>query len=1052
MNLLMQRLIYKKQTLPFQWGVFFCTLTRHSTLFDITILISYELITYNERKSITFYKLTRRNIFMVKNKQNKKGEKKFNTGNAILSTSFLAYSVLAVSPMPTHAVSSNQTIVKDNLVQTSPTQNVDSVTSPDAPVSFTLSATSKILKDFQLDKQKQGKDTFGILITDGTNDYLSTLSNGDLSYEIKNGNIIFTGEHEVLDRYKEYKAYLLNGSLFNKYMSELKSNGHSNAFQRALEKDNYATISFQTGSNIGEPTQWKTSMDENIPSVLTGSKVHIEATDDYGNLAKSGEVTVKKVETTDGSILSDSFSIPESISLVNGKGVIDIENHKAQKISITLETSGEFKENVHEFNYDIEFQPGSAHFATMNPVGENEITAGNTTKIEGHVTDKYDNVVKPTVLEFVSEEGTVQTTAITDENGRYEVSLTAPTKLDQSEGLTDKFEVSLSSEMGEVKSTLEMVAQPEKPIQTELVKDSFVAGEVSNVEAIVKDQYGNLVLPTDVSVNTSTGEVEAKVKTDDKGMVKVNYKAPKKLNQSNGLSEKVKVDLQFDGVEDTKTVEVMVHPNSPKYIQIDPIAEVKIGEEVQINGTVTDEFGNLVADNTPISLLDGTTLIEELVTKNGKFSKQYSPSKTFNLMAITGDIQSEAIEVDVLPDSDSAYSGETKPENVETPKELERSGDVQIGVNEAFKLPQVSYDANNYVPFYYWSEFPVVNPSDFNKSVYTRSGDTMWLNEAPYGYGYTPNGLLFFRTTFTLTEATDVRISIPNVDDVALAYVDSKPVAYNQDITYHTGFASQGINLPSSTGTVHLEAGTHSIILEVANAYTPGSGNNAGVRLHAVDVKTGKTVATTANPSAWTSTGYVTEPPISWYFEEGEYTISQTLLNFRTLSVGTSSKWVIDVKDNTTVETVVEEDEKVEGMPGFTIPENSLITANSHYSTATPDKVFDQNPFTAWNSGGYTGWIQILFPDNEERTISAIQLSANTLPSTYETYTIYGLEDGVWKQISSPTRLFVERSPDNNFVSLLPQISVTEGTYEGVKIEVNGGASWVSINEVTFIR
>ncbi|PLS19661.1 hypothetical protein CVD28_04390 [Bacillus sp. M6-12] len=137
---------------------------------------------------------------------------------------------------------------------------------------------------------------------------------------------------------------------------------------------------------------------------------------------------------------------------------------------------------------------------------------------------------------------------------------------------------------------------------------------------------------------------------------------------------------------------------------------------------------------------------------------------------------------------------------------------------------------------------------------------------------------------------------------------------------------------------------------------------------------------------------------------------------------------------------------KIQGMNGYALPEGTTATASSYYGGSVPSQATDGNLGTVWTVPGFSGWIQFNFP--APQTITGIQLASNASPSTNEVYTVYGLQNGEWKQISSPTTLYVSAGQPN----ILPEIPVTRGTYEGIKVDVNGGSSWVSINEITLIK
>jgi len=125
-------------------------------------------------------------------------------------------------------------------------------------------------------------------------------------------------------------------------------------------------------------------------------------------------------------------------------------------------------------------------------------------------------------------------------------------------------------------------------------------------------------------------------------------------------------------------------------------------------------------------------------------------------------------------------------------------------------------------------------------------------------------------------------------------------------------------------------------------------------------------------------------------------------------------------------------------------PETALVTASSYYDEAFPQNAYDCNLPTNWNSGTYTGSITAQFtaPIN----FDGVVLTANALPTTDEDYTIYGSNDGsTWTPIAQATRQV--QDPSTGFNTLEP-ITFPQVTYQYLQIDIDGGASWVSLNEV----
>jgi hypothetical protein len=99
---------------------------------------------------------------------------------------------------------------------------------------------------------------------------------------------------------------------------------------------------------------------------------------------------------------------------------------------------------------------------------------------------------------------------------------------------------------------------------------------------------------------------------------------------------------------------------------------------------------------------------------------------------------------------------------------------------------------------------------------------------------------------------------------------------------------------------------------------------------------------------------------------------------------------------------------------------------------------------TAWNSGGFSGWLQLHFP--KPTAITAIHILADAKPTTNEIYTI---TTDFQRPIGTATRLVLA---DTLSGMMLDPIPVTPGTYSDITITVNGGASWVQIFDLSLIN
>ena len=130
-----------------------------------------------------------------------------------------------------------------------------------------------------------------------------------------------------------------------------------------------------------------------------------------------------------------------------------------------------------------------------------------------------------------------------------------------------------------------------------------------------------------------------------------------------------------------------------------------------------------------------------------------------------------------------------------------------------------------------------------------------------------------------------------------------------------------------------------------------------------------------------------------------------------------------------------------DGMIGIGVPKNTLLRASGNYRNMPPENSIDGIMETMWNSGDYTGWIELSF----EKTIhiSQLQLSLGATPAVSNKYIIEGYSNNTWKQICEKI-IYV-----NGNASPLTPIDVEEGYYDKIKITVPNSNSWIGINEIS---
>jgi hypothetical protein len=126
-------------------------------------------------------------------------------------------------------------------------------------------------------------------------------------------------------------------------------------------------------------------------------------------------------------------------------------------------------------------------------------------------------------------------------------------------------------------------------------------------------------------------------------------------------------------------------------------------------------------------------------------------------------------------------------------------------------------------------------------------------------------------------------------------------------------------------------------------------------------------------------------------------------------------------------------------LAGIGMPAGSTATASGSYNS-TPADAIDGNLGTVWNSGGFTGSITIMFASPV--TFDGVKLYMNALPTTDETLTIFGIQDQQTTQLAMSTQNVTQNG------TALTTISVPNAAYDGIRIDFQGNASWVAVNEI----
>jgi hypothetical protein len=128
---------------------------------------------------------------------------------------------------------------------------------------------------------------------------------------------------------------------------------------------------------------------------------------------------------------------------------------------------------------------------------------------------------------------------------------------------------------------------------------------------------------------------------------------------------------------------------------------------------------------------------------------------------------------------------------------------------------------------------------------------------------------------------------------------------------------------------------------------------------------------------------------------------------------------------------------------GVGVPPGTTVAASVEQLPAA--MAIDGDLKTHW-LGDYSAWLELRFP--MPVFLNGLRLAAYASPAASESYTITSVASGA--TIGSAT-LAVPATADVTKPTVLPAIPVTPGSYAGIRISVNGGASWVNLHEVSLL-
>ena len=155
---------------------------------------------------------------------------------------------------------------------------------------------------------------------------------------------------------------------------------------------------------------------------------------------------------------------------------------------------------------------------------------------------------------------------------------------------------------------------------------TIVIGNNVTVNGTLKDEFGNKLVNTTISLNINDKTVN--VTTDNNGNYKYTF-------QTNKIEVNT-IDVSYSGNDSYLSANTRVAFDVRKIltdVAINNISDVKINSNVVINGTLYDEYGN-VMKNTPIKLIINNQTYNITTDNNGNYKYTYKVNSLNNTVEV----------------------------------------------------------------------------------------------------------------------------------------------------------------------------------------------------------------------------------------------------------------------------------------------------------------------------------------------------------------------------------------------------------------------------------
>ena len=299
-----------------------------------------------------------------------------------------------------------------------------------------------------------------------------------------------------------------------------------------------------------------------------------------------------------------------------------------------------------------------------------DTTIGSDITISGILKDEFGNLLanKEIIITIDGQEYTV----ITDNDGKYNYIYTTSTLGENIVNVNYPGDNKYSPSSNQTSFNVRRI---NTNLSIDTIDDTTIESDIT-ISGILKDEFGNLLANKEIII-TINGQ-EYTTTTDNDG--KYNYKYKTEMTGLHNIEVIYAGDTTYFPSNNKTTFNVRkINTN----ISINNINDTTIGQEIEISGVLTDEFGNTLPNTSIVIIINGqeyttttdnngkynykyttSTLGENIVSVNYPGDNKYSPSSnqtSFNVRRINTNLSIDTID-DTTIGSDITISGILKDE------------------------------------------------------------------------------------------------------------------------------------------------------------------------------------------------------------------------------------------------------------------------------------------------------------------------------------------------------------------------------------------------------